>query len=275
MKPNFLVIGAMKSATTSLCDIFAQHPQIFVSNPKELNFFCRDEYFARGEQWYEGLFAGTEGKIAVGEGSTSYTKWMLHPACSERVARHLPEAKLIYIVRHPLKRIESHWLHLIAAGEDVPPLRHALQKWPHIVDTSLYWKQISAYRRFFPDGRILVLFTEDLAKEPDAVLNLCWDFLGVDGHLAEETTAKTSHISAQARMDGPVIRAFQHVPGARAVKKLVPGLAHSIMPFFRRPLPRRPEWPADLKREVTLQLADDAATFLTFYGKPSDFWRFE
>ncbi len=74
VKPNFLVIGAMKCATTSLCDIFAQHPQMFVCTPKEPEFFCDDKVFARGWPWYESLFTAGTNKLAVGEGSTSYTK---------------------------------------------------------------------------------------------------------------------------------------------------------------------------------------------------------
>lgn len=265
----------MKSATTSLCDIFAKHPQMFISSPKELDFFCYDEVFARGFPWYESVFAMGEGRIAVGEGSTNYTKQMLHPKCAERVARHLPETKLIYIVRHPLKRIESHWLHLIAAGEDVPPLPAALKKWPHIVDTSLYWKQISAYRNFYPDKHILVLFFEDFVKEPQAIIDRCFKFLGVDPKLAVGDPAKPSHVSANIRVDGPVIRFLQNVPGVRAVKDLMPDLARAMMPKLRRRLTDRPEWTVDLRCNVIGLVADDAAAFLKFYDKPPDFWRLE
>ena len=273
MKPNFLVIGAMKCATTSLTDIFSQHPQMFVSTPKEPDFFCDDAVFAHGWSWYESLFAGAEGRLAVGEGSTGYTKQKLHPDASERVAKHLPDAKLIYIVRHPIERIESHWLHLVAAGEDVPPLAQALQKWPHIVDTSLYWKQISAYRRLYPDERMLVLFVEDFAREPEVVIGRCYKFLGVDPKIAAADPATPSHVSGSKRMDGSLIRRLQQMPAARAIKNLAPGLARAIMPLFRKPLPGRPEWPAELRREVARQIKDDAAEFLRFYGQPADFWK--
>src|SRR5262245_56221545 len=106
-KPNFLVIGAMKCATTSICDILSQHHQIFVTDPKEPDFFSDEKAYARGWSWYEALFRGSENRVAIGEGSTNYTKSKLHPQAAERIAHHLPDARLMYIARHPLKRIES------------------------------------------------------------------------------------------------------------------------------------------------------------------------
>jgi hypothetical protein len=275
MSPNFLVIGAMKSATTSLCDIFARHPQMFVSDPKEPEFFCKDEIYARGLPWYESLFAGAGDRSAVGEGSTSYTKQLMFPRAAERVARHLPEARLIYIARHPLERIESHWLHLIATGIEVPPLAEALAKWPHIVDTSLYWKQVEAFRRNFPDDRILVLFFEDFHADPGAAIARCYNFLGVDARLATAAPAEPSHVTSGMRLDGPLMRFLKRVPGARALKNLAPGLARDVMGRLRTPMPRRPQWPDELRRDVVLQLRDDTAQFLRHYGKSPDYWRLD
>jgi hypothetical protein len=272
MKPNFLVIGAMKCATTSLCDILSQHPQIFVCSPKEPAFFSDDSVFARGWPWYESLFAVASDMIAVGEGSTGYTKIMIHPHTAERMAKHLPDAKLIYIARHPLKRIESHWLELIAIGLDLPPFVEALKSWPNIVDTSLYWKQINAYRRFYPDERILVLFFEDFVAEPYGVLKRCYQFLGVDPGANRADPATASNVSANRRLDGRVIPILRRIPGARVAKNLAPGLVLRVIEKLRHPLPNRPEWPPEIRRELVMQLADDTQEFLRFYGKAADFW---
>ena len=176
--------------------------------------------YLRGWAWYESLFLAAVGKLAIGEGSTGYTKELLHPHTAERIAKYLPEAKLIYIVRNPFHRIESHWLHSIACGLEVPPLREALKKWPHMVDISLYWKQISRYRQVYPDKQILVLFFEDFVKQPQAVVDQCYEYLGVDPNLAEADPAKASHVSANARIDGPIIRLLRRMPGGRSLKKL-------------------------------------------------------
>ena len=275
MKPNFLVIGAMKCATTSLCDLFATHPQMFVCTPKEPEFFCDDAVFARGWGWYESLFAGAQGKIAVGEGSTSYTKQMRFPHAAERIAKYLPEAKLIYIARHPLMRIESHWLLRIAAGLDVSPFAEALKKSPHIVDTSLYWKQISRYRDFYPDENLLLLFFEDFVSNPHDIIKRAYRFLGVNPELATADPAQPKHVTADVRVDGAVIRLIQKLRGARALRNLAPERGRKVTTKLRKPLPNRPEWPPELRREVIRQLADDTAEFLKFCGKPSDYWKLE
>jgi hypothetical protein len=275
MKPNFLVIGAMKCATTSLCDLFATHPQMFVCTPKEPEFFCDDAVFARGWGWYESLFAGAQEKIAVGEGSTSYTKQMRFPHAAERIAKYLPEAKLIYIARHPLMRIESHWLLRIAAGLDVSPFAEALKKSPHIVDTSLYWKQISRYRDFYPDENLLLLFFEDFVSNPHDIIKRAYRFLGVNPELATADPAQAKHVTADVRVDGAVIRLIQKLRGARALRNLAPELGRKVTTKLRKPLPNRPEWPPELRREVIQQLADDTAEFLKFCGKPSDYWELE
>jgi hypothetical protein len=272
MKPNFIVIGAMKCATTSLCDIFAAHPQIFVCAPKEPDFFCKDPVYQRGWDWYESLFAGAERKVAVGEGSTNCTKQLAFPFAAERVAKHLPEAKLIYIVRHPLKRMESHWLHLIACGEKVHPFHEEVRKRPAIVDTSLYWKQINAYRRHYSDQQILALFFEDFRENPVEVMTRCYEFLGVDPNAGAANPSTASHVSAGMKIDSAVIGILKKLPLARAVKNAAPGLARKITDNFRRPMPGRPVWPEDLRREVISQVADDARTFLKFHGKPDDYW---
>lgn len=79
MKPNYIVIGSMKSGTSTLCHLLGQHPDIFMSNPKEPEYFCNPELYARGREWYETLFEDATGKSAVGEGSTSYIKAHLFP----------------------------------------------------------------------------------------------------------------------------------------------------------------------------------------------------
>jgi len=69
---RFFVIGAPKCGTTSLCSILAEHPEVGFSIPKEPRFFSHDEIYARGFDWYHGLFPERDGKKSVGEGSTSY-----------------------------------------------------------------------------------------------------------------------------------------------------------------------------------------------------------
>ena len=104
--PNFIIIGAAKSATTTLTTILPQHPDIFISKPKEPKFFGR--YYKKGWDWYASRFKKGKDFALRGEGSTMYASG-LHSFSKtpELMHRYLPDLKLIYIVRHPLDRIVS------------------------------------------------------------------------------------------------------------------------------------------------------------------------
>ena len=270
MRPNFLIIGAAKAATTTLWGVLRRHHQIFMPDIKEPVFFNRDEIYARGWDWYEALFSGAEGKLAIGEATTGYTKQMTFPKPSERIAKHLPDAKLIYIVRDPLERIESQWRHLLVRGHDVSFEEFSCL--PDVIDISCYWRQISAYRTHFPDEQILVLFLEEFAKDREAVLKRCFAFLGVEPALGGLDLDVNMNVTKDERVDGSLIRFVRRMPGLESLKRAAPALTTAIGDKLRRPMPH-PKWPARVRQQVIDQLADDAALFLRHYGKPLDYWQ--
>jgi hypothetical protein len=273
MRPNFLVIGAMKSATTTLWEILRRHPQISMPAQKDLAFFCTDSQFARGWEWYEARFPVADGKLAIGECTVGYTKHVIFPDTSRRIATHLPDAKLIYIVRNPLERIESHWRHLLGRGHDVASFDEFLSSQPDVVDTSCYWRQIGAYRAHFPDEKILVLFFEEFVTNQQLVLKRCFEFLQVDPALGAADAKLAVNVSKGSRMDGSLIRFARKMPGVRSIKRAAPAISKAIGRTLRGPVPERPTWTAQQRRQLIDQLADDAASFLRHYGKPADWWQ--
>ena len=108
--PNFIIIGAAKSATTTLSALLQQHPDVFMSKPKEPKFFGRN--YNKGWIWYASRFAAGQNMLLRGEGSTMYTSllatYRFTPAL---MYQYLPDLKLVYIVRDPLDRIVSQWRH--------------------------------------------------------------------------------------------------------------------------------------------------------------------
>jgi len=109
--PNFLIIGAQKAATTSVYYGIRQHPDVFLCTPKEIHFFSLEPVFARGWDWYLSCFAEAGSRRAIGDASTSYSSRLLRPRTALRIKEALPEVRIVYVVRHPLRRIESHWMH--------------------------------------------------------------------------------------------------------------------------------------------------------------------
>jgi hypothetical protein len=271
-RPNFIVIGSMKSGTTSLCHLLGQHPDVFMSEPKELEFFCKDEIYAKGFEWYTSVFAGAKNESAIGEGSTSYTKAPLFPYVPERIARHFPDIRLVYIVRHPLERIESHWMHRVKHG-DVRTFNKMLREYPNLIDTSRYWQQIQLYRNHFNDDQIHVTFFDDLKANPERVLEQCFNFLRVDPQVKLENPAKHLHVTRQFKVESEPLRNLRANNAFSVASRFIPvPLKNLLKKRLEIRVDGRPNWAEAKRRWVISEISEDTRIFLDFYGKPDDFW---
>jgi len=179
--PDFLVIGAMKSATSTLHDQLASQPGFFMSDPKEPNFFSDDANYARGWDDYLALFADAAEGDLCGESSTHYTKLPTHPKSVERIRAHLPEVKLIYVMRDPMKRLESQYVHEWTMNVVSGSFGEALRTHPALVAYGRYPMQLQPYLETFGAGRVLPVFMERLTAHPQAELERICAFLGYTG----------------------------------------------------------------------------------------------
>lgn len=272
-KPNFLVIGAQKSGTTSLCSLLGQHFEIFMSERKEPHFFAKDALYARGWDWYASLFEDAADAKAIGEGSTGYTLHTEFPSAPTRIARDLPQAKLLYIVRDPLERMESAWMQRKGDGRPVWSLGKTLRRYHSMVDGSRYWKQLSYYRQYYPDDQILILFFEDFKKNPSAVLRSCFEFLGVDPNVRIQGLERVENASHGKLAASSLSVWARHHPRIRQFGRLFPtSWRQAVRNFGRREISQRPKWDAATLEWVLYEVASDTAKFLRFAGKPGDFW---
>jgi hypothetical protein len=179
--PNFLVIGAMKCATTTLHEQLARQPGIFMTTPKEPNFFSDDDVYARGIGWYQSLFAAGAEASLRGESSTHYTKLPTHPHALERIRRHLPNPKLVYVMRHPIDRLVSHYVHEWSEKRIAVPIDEAVERHPALVDYGRYAMQLRPYLEAFGPARVLPVFLERLQAAPQVELARVCAFLGHSG----------------------------------------------------------------------------------------------
>ena len=120
-RPNFIVIGAMRAGTTALFEYLRAHPDVYIPELKELNFFW--ERWKRGIGWYESQFAGATDEKAIGELSPEYTFYPARRGVAERIAKLLPDVKLIYLMRDPIARMRSNYVWRVAAGSESRPMR--------------------------------------------------------------------------------------------------------------------------------------------------------
>jgi hypothetical protein len=190
--PTFLIIGTMKGGTTSLYRYLRQHPEVFMPERKELNFFV-DEYagppieppeernWSRGITWYEHQFAGAERERAVGEASPNYSRHPTYPGVAERIAAVVPNVKLIYVMRNPIDRVLSHYLHDLSNGREKHSLHVALRRDDRYLAPSRYAAQVENYFRVFSPGQVLLLKSDDLLARRAETVRRVLDFIGVNG----------------------------------------------------------------------------------------------
>jgi hypothetical protein len=192
--PTFLIIGTMKGGTTSLHRYLRQHPDVFMPERKELNFFV-DDYagppidppeernWSRGIAWYQHQFAGADRERAVGEASANYSRYPTYPGVAERIAAVVPQVRLIYLVRNPIDRVLSHYLHDFANGREQRPLHIAVQQDDRYLAPSRYATQVEHYFRVFPSGQVLLLKTDDLLTRRAETVRRVLEFIGVNGNV--------------------------------------------------------------------------------------------
>ena len=266
--PDFLLIGAMKCGTSTLAAQLGAQPGVFMSSPKEPEFFSEDAHFARGIGWYAGLFAAAPEGALLGEASTGYTKLPTHPEASARIAAALPEVRLIYMIRDPLARLVSHYIHEWTMGVIRSDLATALESHPELIDYGRYGHQIAPYVARFGAERVLLLTLEEMRAEPQAVLERVAGFLGAPQPVVWRAEMAQVNASAERIRRLPFHDLLIEHPLTTALRRaLVPaGLRRRIREA--RQMSARPELPeADRARLVALYAEDRAQLEALFPGR--------
>lgn len=278
MLPNFIVIGAAKAGTTTIFDLLGAHPDVFTSDPKEPHYFSRLVTFDERRPWYESLFAGADGYRAVGEASTSYAHPHRIDFVVPRIREHIPECRLIYMVRHPVRRLESDWRMRRLEGRISGAIGEAVDRNASLVTLGLYWKHLSRYRRQFPDEQILVVFLEDLAREPERELERVYRHVGVDPTFVPASSGRPRNTATDRARSAAVADLARRVPAAGRIAELLPDkLVATAKRLLARPEKYTAEanWSAMQLRAVCDLFREDSRALLRHCGKPSDFWDLE
>ena len=223
-KPNFFIVGAPRSGTTSMYIYLKQHPEIYVSVDKEPHFF--DNNNLRGEEFYRRLFPlrmhvrarerRSGRRAATGEATTYY---LSHPAVPARVRAMLPDVRLIAILRDPVDRAYSHYqLSVREGGEPLsfeealaaeperlageeerllsdPAYRGVAHRFHSYRSRGRYVDQLRRWWAEFPRDQLLVLRSEDMFAEPRAVYDTLVRFLGLDPDADRRTFAARNRVT--------------------------------------------------------------------------------
>lgn len=220
-KPHFVIIGAMKCATSTLHDQLARQPGVFMSEPKEPNFFSDEPVWARGLGWYAGLFADAPAGAVCGESSTHYTKLPTHPHAAERLHRALPHAKLVYVMRDPIDRLVSHYVHAWSCREVDGPIDEAVSQRPELIEYSRYAMQLRPWIGLFGRERVLPVFFERLTAHPQQEFERVCRHVGVPGPVRWRDDAGAKNVSADRLRYGPVMSRLVRTPGLAALRRAI------------------------------------------------------
>jgi hypothetical protein len=275
--PNFLIIGAMKAGTSSLYRYINDHPQVFMPERKELQFFGRADWRDRFE-WYEAQFQPGDSAIAVGEASTNYSKHPSIPNAADQIAQTIPHVKLIYVLRHPVDRAISQYLHEILHGRESRPIGVALQSDPHYLDLSRYAMQIGRYLEHFPRERLLLVLSDELKHDRLATVQRVYAFLGIDADVVPPSIGKEFYRTEERRERHPRLQKVRHARWYRPVLDTVPlGIRRGV---WRRVEPlatarvdrRRAEIAPELRVELEERLREDVLQLKPLLGPGFDGW---
>lgn len=179
--PDYLIIGAMKCGTSTLAAQLGAQPGLFMTTPKEPNYFSDDDIFARGPGWYQSLFDDAAPGDLKGEASTHYTKLPTLPDALPRLTAMLDTPKIIYLIRDPIARAVSHYIHEWTTAKISGDIDTAITHYPELVSYGLYGSQIAPWVAQFGAQNILVLSLEVMQRAPQQTLDQVGHFLGRDG----------------------------------------------------------------------------------------------
>lgn len=210
MLPTFLVIGAAKAGSTSLYRFLNSHPQVFMSECKEPDFFIDEVNWKLGLDWYESHFDQAKGALAIGEASVRYSMDPLFEGVPGRVAQMIPEVKLVYLVRDPIERMLSHYIHRYrrkpkkspGSGpieREHRPIQDALLEEPHYINSSRYAHQVELYLQHFAREQLLIITSEELRRNRMATLRKVYEFLGIDPSLDRSDDVSDVNVTASKR----------------------------------------------------------------------------
>jgi hypothetical protein len=264
--PNLVVIGGLKCGTTSLHHYLDLHPAVEMSRPKELNFFVAELNWSLDSDWYASHFGG--GGAIRGESSPHYTNRPRFEGVAERMRSTLADARLIYMVRNPIDRMLSHYLHNLGGGYDDRTLAEAFaDPQSAYVNRSRYFFQLEPYLEAFGEERIEIVGREELKRDRRATMRRVFEFLGIDpGFDSEQFDREWETGTAKGGGRFRLMDRAVRLPGLRTLDRNFDRLPESLRWLVERVVhdpdageAPKPEVPPALRAELADLYRDDVA----------------
>ncbi len=219
-RPDVIVVGAMKAGTTSLFEWLDGHPQCRLSPVKEPHFFSRDERFAQGVENYLELFADVPADLVTGEASASYGDPRVAATVATRIRDVAPDVRLIYLVRDPVARMKSHYLHEFQRSRERRDFLEAIAEPGNpYVAMSQYADTAAKFLDVFARDQLLVARTEDFSSAGAPGWEQVTHHLGID---VREGRRDRANVSADKVAFSPAVLRLWQSGRLDAVRRLPP-----------------------------------------------------
>jgi hypothetical protein len=296
MLPDFFVVGAQKAGSTYLLRCLGEHPQIFMP-PAEVAFFEDSLYSPERIGEFEKHFIPAKTGQVIG---VKRPNLLGHPECPERLKRHMPNLKIIAILRHPIERAVSGYFHYMKTGMlPIKPAEVGLRKIlsggysqfpraPEVLEFGLYGKHLCHYAEFFPRENFHVMLLEDMKHDAEGQLSSLYEFLGVATDFRPDSfdsrPMKAPYSLARLRLWDALDRFcrtwsadgkyFERKRGPIASPLLALNNALDRLLWERLFPAKRPRLSAELQADLVDYYRDDAKCLESWLGRPLDCWNF-
>lgn len=206
-QPSFVIIGAVKAATTWLLEQLQVNPRLYLPDP-EPHYFSSE--YHRGEDYYRSFFEthATTGRL-LGEKSADY---LAHPEAAQRLASMLPGARLVVQFRNPIERAYSDYKMLYRRGtvrgapEDY--LTSLNNPQPRFLNDGLYAAHMERWLDYFPQEQVHAFLFDDVRREPKTIVEEVSRHLGVAPVFDEEQSRKSANDGSERFLPMPVRKAL-------------------------------------------------------------------
>lgn len=281
--PNLILAGAPRCGSTALCNVLAAHPDIFMVPRKELWFFYTDSVWSRGLDWYRGCFRSHGGERFVGEGTPLYYAC---PDSITRMERVLPEAKILLILRDPIRRLLSHYHLYVRKFKESLSLEDAIARelrgeepWKlergarNYVGLGRYDTHIRRILDHFSASQVHILLLEELISNPGPRFDDLWRFLTVARGPVNELPRENRGRAFRSPEMGLLYKdsRLKRLVNSLVPKALVPGLRSIRDRFALGPAPSN--IPPHLHRLLCAEYAEHIAGLERILGRPIPAWK--
>ena len=265
--PHFMIIGAMKSATSTLQDQLIQQSGIFMCDPKEPNFFSDNDQYIKGMNWYTALFDNFPDGALLGEASTHYTKLPTYSETVTRLNKHLSDIRYIYVMRHPIDRLISHYIHEWSTGNYKCDINEAITRYPELVDYSRYSMQLEPYFKMFGKCNVMPVFFDRLITHSQSELDRVCEFIGYKSKATWIHNLKAQNVSSKRIRKFPLYDLLIESKIAKVIRRnLIPKQIRNLVKYKLR-MQDRPIINEKNMSELEKEFNQDLAILSKWLGK--------